>query len=355
MSQKDTAMLESEVRKYAALEKEGKLDKALKKKKQQAEETLQQASNARLKLGLSSKPELNKPKVKGKTILGGNGSEDEKSDEDGNEEDETQSDSDTDDSSDGTTDESEEEDDKPAAKPVIDFKLIKLPQSEAPPIETHVIYASLDLPEIKNPNLLKPTQPQRQPQQPSFATQMYPVPPPHWIPPPNQFPFPPNFRPPMQMVPPPGMPFNQPPPFFITQHAQISAFNSPSIPNYSAAPQQHPPQQKLLAKPSVSVITADPQLRDLQKELVAFVPAALRRNKPGAVTANDGNKKIVPAKVPKLNAAPDVGDEEEKNIKLVETTGVKKNVDKPANTNSIKKMGAHDEYDAFMKEIEGLL
>ncbi|KAG2178717.1 hypothetical protein INT44_001870 [Umbelopsis vinacea] len=90
-------------------------------------------------------------------------------------------------------------------------------------------------------------------------------------------------------------------------------------------------------------ISAAPQVRDLQKELVGFVPAAVRKKKLQA-----GKKGSIPKVArPAINAAPDMDDDEEETspvIQLPAATPVKSNEPK-----------AGDEYDRFMREMEGIL
>jgi hypothetical protein len=92
-------------------------------------------------------------------------------------------------------------------------------------------------------------------------------------------------------------------------------------------------------------ISAAPQVRDLQKELVGFVPAAVRKKQLQA-----GKKGAVPKVVrPNINAAPDMDDQEP----VVSSALSPQLPEKPvANEPSVK---PGDEYERFMREMEGIL
>jgi hypothetical protein len=98
-------------------------------------------------------------------------------------------------------------------------------------------------------------------------------------------------------------------------------------------------------------ISAAPQVRDLQKELVGFVPAAVRKKKLQA-----GKKGIVPKVArPTINAAPDMDDDDvEQEQDRVQASP---SIQLPATNASAKSSApkAGDEYDRFMKEMEGIL
>ncbi|KAG2193836.1 hypothetical protein INT46_011677 [Mucor plumbeus] len=108
--------------------------------------------------------------------------------------------------------------------------------------------------------------------------------------PPPPPPIPHGFRPPQMMVAPPP-----PPP--IMPYQQFSA------PVHYQQPASQPTQPQTTQQPthsSTPVISAEPQLRDLEKETLAFVPAAIRRKQ------NAANKKAsLPKEArPHINAAP---------------------------------------------------
>lgn len=89
-------------------------------------------------------------------------------------------------------------------------------------------------------------------------------------------------------------------------------------------------------------ISAAPQVRDLQKELVGFVPAAVRKKQLQA-----GKKGTVPKVArPTINAAPDMDNPIE---------AAPSSIQLPAapTTNTSTKTG--DEYERFMREMQGIL
>ncbi|CEP14653.1 hypothetical protein [Parasitella parasitica] len=113
----------------------------------------------------------------------------------------------------------------------------------------------------------------------------------HQVPPPPP-PIPYGFRPPQMMAAPPP-----PPP--IMPYQQISApvyYPQPPPQSQSESGQQRQTSQTA----STPVISAEPQLRDLEKETLAFVPAAIRRKQ------NAANKKAsLPKEArPHIDAAP---------------------------------------------------
>ncbi|EPB83184.1 hypothetical protein HMPREF1544_10077 [Mucor circinelloides 1006PhL] len=116
-------------------------------------------------------------------------------------------------------------------------------------------------------------------------------------PPPPPIPY--GYRPPQMMVapppPPPIMPYQH---FSAPVHYQQPPQPAPSQPPSHTAQQQQQQQQPQHA--STPVISAEPQLRDLEKETLAFVPAAIRRKQ------NAANKKAsLPKEArPNINAAP---------------------------------------------------
>ncbi|KAI9062957.1 hypothetical protein FKP32DRAFT_1612174 [Trametes sanguinea] len=127
-------------------------------------------------------------------------------------------------------------------------------------------------------------------------------------PPPGFPPFPPNqMQPPLPPPPPPG--------FYPRRGPDVGLIQDPlsSVPHqtyqaHRAARAAGPPPPKATsggvrlgpssAPSATAVISAEPELRDFKKEATAFVPAALKRKKPGATTS-------------KVNAAPTVGPAED--------------------------------------------
>ncbi|KAI8644991.1 WW domain binding protein 11-domain-containing protein [Parasitella parasitica] len=97
---------------------------------------------------------------------------------------------------------------------------------------------------------------------------MHQVPPP---PPPNPY----GFRPPQMMAAPPP-----PPP--IMSYQQFSAPVHYPQPQPQPRPQSTSEQPQIQQPASAPVISAEPQLRDLEKETLAFVPAAIRRKQNAA-------------------------------------------------------------------------
>jgi hypothetical protein len=98
-------------------------------------------------------------------------------------------------------------------------------------------------------------------------------------------------------------------------------------------------------------ISAAPQVRDLQKELVGFVPAAVRKRKLQA-----GKKGTLPKVArPTINAAPDMDDDEEPQEPVQASPSIQlpAATTNPSTKTSPPKAG--DEYDRFMREMEGIL
>ncbi|KAL0143259.1 WW domain binding protein 11-domain-containing protein [Mucor lusitanicus] len=116
-------------------------------------------------------------------------------------------------------------------------------------------------------------------------------------PPPPPLPY--GFRPPQMMVAPPP-----PPPIMPYQHfsAPVHYQQPPQAAAAAAAP-SHTTQQPATTTTqhaSTPVISAEPQLRDLEKETLAFVPAAIRRKQTAA-----SKKASLPKEArPDINAAP---------------------------------------------------
>ncbi|ORY01149.1 hypothetical protein K493DRAFT_347462 [Basidiobolus meristosporus CBS 931.73] len=209
-------------------------------------------------------------------------------------------------------------------------------------------------------------------------SQRAPPPPPSARPPPYAFqPFPPHMRPgsvppppPGQYYPPmpPGFPFMPPgglrrppppPPPSRTEHR--------AAPYPTSRPKQENPSGDGVKKPvaASAVISAAPQLRDLQKELTRLVPAAvLRKKATGGVTSPPVPK----VARPKINAAPDLDDSSATPSTSVRPTTDLSNLTasifgkaaaikapaKEKQTSSVAN-STNDEYEDFMKEMEGLL
>ncbi|KAI8575035.1 hypothetical protein K450DRAFT_263616 [Umbelopsis ramanniana AG] len=165
---------------------------------------------------------------------------------------------------------------------------------------------------------------------------------------------PPPPPPPRHYRPPPAYRAAPPPPPRPPHHGHFYGHEPAAPPYYQQGPavpvaavhamsdDVNPPTEAVSATVTIS---AAPQVRDLQKELVGFVPAAVRKKKLQA-----GKKGTIPKVArPAINAAPDMDDDEEHQepvqaaIQLPAT---------PAKSNSPK---AGDEYDRFMREMEGIL
>ncbi|CDS07670.1 hypothetical protein LRAMOSA01619 [Lichtheimia ramosa] len=186
-----------------------------------------------------------------------------------------------------------------------------------------------DIPLPEGPPPPKPFQTQLAPIQ---AAQMRPPPPPpprpphftpqfHGMPMAGSYgmmvpPPPPPGRPPahaMRVPPPPPPsrpPFTQRPPMY-TQPAHIyqSSSTTTTTTEKSAVPES---SQVEVPKPTreqiaAATISAEPQLRDLQKELLGFVPAAVRRKQ----AAQKKTAALPKGAKPVINAAPDVEEEQD--------------------------------------------
>lgn len=115
------------------------------------------------------------------------------------------------------------------------------------------------------------------------------------------------------MRPPPPPPPGRPP--YSHHHAYhrprpSSYHGRPTRPHHPRPYQQRPPVTVAPPPPPPSsepsktaIISAEPQLRDLQKELVAFVPAALRKKQAQAKKTESLPKNARPSNI---NLAPDV-------------------------------------------------
>ncbi|KAJ3291338.1 hypothetical protein HDU76_007296 [Blyttiomyces sp. JEL0837] len=249
-----------------------------------------------------------------------------------------------------------------------DLSILPLPDGSAP-MESQ-IYHNLDLPEIKSRPALR-AQPQAVPQldnrppilqqfpHPQFPPQQFPPfqvtsqqfppfqmqMPPMGYPPFQHQPPPQHFvPPPQQLFPPPNRPFHPyPPPHMNSRPMDIPAPNIPHIDvnaTMAAAP----------------VISAAPQLRDLQKELTTLVPAALRKRKAqgplGGKIGAPASTKAVRSGVEKfvVNAAPDVAGEDGVNVGDTSwTPQVEKKASAPKTGTTSSVAG---EYESFLKEIE---
>ncbi|ORX52472.1 hypothetical protein DM01DRAFT_1336846 [Hesseltinella vesiculosa] len=177
--------------------------------------------------------------------------------------------------------------------------------SEAPPRDSDQAHHSQDdnddipLPEApvdSDEDIDIPLPPGPPPHQP-FKDQLPSMP----VPPPQSVPM---HRPP----PPPRMPPFRPPPTHY--HAMHQPWPRPPVrPSYQYQPPiatQPPPfVQPTISKEAstTATISAEPQLRDLQKELVTFVPAALRRKQAKAKQMESLPKG---ARADNINLAPDV-------------------------------------------------
>ncbi|KAI8813733.1 hypothetical protein BJ742DRAFT_900165 [Cladochytrium replicatum] len=384
-SQKDTLKLQAELRSLDALEREsGKVDKKTRAKKQGLEEKLAKIKVAREKLGLPSRQsdenqssEQQKPFIpvdpkqspfydpiynpSGAPPPGYTGSWVDPSNEEVTAEStESESDSDSDVSSDDSSSESESSSPTMRAKTAEDSPLqykdlsfIPLPDGPVPPDEAQ-IYTGLELPEIRNTSDFQPNQqtasPQLQKQLPQAQGIMHPLAFPH-APQPSFAPYP-QFL--MQNR--PFIPYGAPVPPVPPVHPHQPYIPQPTWyarPILNNAPPQHiqlrppppvVPQQTPLQAPAI--VSAAPQLRDLQKEVSHLVPPSLLRKRQGAAGAT---KSVKPAFV---NAAPDVDEEDGAAAAPPQAKNLKGDV---KNISGGKGNTAQDEYDAFMKSMEGLL
>lgn len=140
----------------------------------------------------------------------------------------------------------------------------------------------------------------------------------------------------------------------------------------SHASAQPPPRPAAIAALAAegAIISAEPKLRDLKKELTSLVPTAIlrKRTKPTPSQPTEPKEAIVPGLAPsavgshsvsiklfrpKINAAPDLGDDDASPAPaapLLAPGNLFPSKPPPAPVNPPK-----DEYDVFMKEMEGLL
>jgi len=262
---------------------------------------------------------------------------------------------------------------------------IELPKEPIPTDEdkkVKIFQSLIDIPEIKaKVNTPIPNIPLQQPmlqQMPPINGNVPFMPPPgmirpngNFMPPNIPIPMNPNMRPPPMMVyppnarPPMGMPIplngmipmNIPPnvqvrpmpnrPIPVNQTPHKKPFKQNTGPMGHGTPSLNPEQatKKPVATPASAVISAAPQLRDLQKELTTLVPSSLRRrgptkNKPLRKTTGNSN-----SFKPTINLAPEFDENGQiKSPSVPETVKQKDN-----NTNK------QDDYEAFMKEVSELL
>jgi len=185
--------------------------------------------------------------------------------------------------------------------------------------------------------------------------------------------YPPNVRPPINVpIPPNGMipmpippnasvrpisgrpiPMNHPPHPHPHPHPHPNKVYKPaSAPGVHAHPtntQETAPKKPVVPAAS-AVISAAPQLRDLQKELTTLVPSSLRRR--GQTSNKLSRKSTVSSNSlnPTINLAPEF--DENGDIKMDPIADNSKSKD---NTTSSTTNTKQDDYEAFMKEVSELL
>ncbi|ORY49380.1 hypothetical protein BCR33DRAFT_847376 [Rhizoclosmatium globosum] len=342
-------------------EKETPLDKANKTKKDKIEKRLEEINEARRSSGLPAVSIFTVAKPKTKVddeeskwyhpTFNPHGPKKPKGYKaPGNTDDE----SDDSDDSDSDSDDSDEEETDSQNVP-FDFSNLPIPEGEAP--MDAQFYHNLELPEIRLDQPKKVAPPVTAPQ-PTVPI-AYPFQPP-------PFPFPPGMPPP-HMMPPPGVfPLDSSPtsthaPHFNVQRDVSSQYRQqPPAPNKIETPPAS--STSLPAKPTVPVqsgpivISAEPKMRDLKKELTQFVPPSLLKKRggaaakggamggvgTGAVRSGTGFGKFV------VDAAPDVGgggggadSEMEKGAWIPPNSIVGKS----------GLSGGDEEYEVFMKDI----
>ncbi|KAG4088228.1 hypothetical protein H8356DRAFT_1725698 [Neocallimastix lanati (nom. inval.)] len=195
--------------------------------------------------------------------------------------------------------------------------------------------------------------------------------PPMMIYPPNV--RPPNIRPPMGMpIPPNGMiPMNMPPnapvrplsnrPIPMNQAHPNKTFKPTGPPGHTNPGHINPSghvnlpstndHESANMKPApAAVISAAPQLRDLQKELTTLVPSSLRRR--GQTTHKSSRKSTISSNSvkPTINLAPEF--DENGQIKTQPESDTSKTNE---NDNNKYNNNKQDDYEAFMKEVSELL
>jgi hypothetical protein len=186
------------------------------------------------------------------------------------------------------------------------------------------------------------------------------VPPPPG-PPPSGFPVMHNtYVPPMAYGMPSANPMPPPPPGFFSRRQQAGPHQDPlsSVPHQNV---QAPPRPSSLPpRPSAATtisaaatVSAAPELRDFKKEATSFVPAALKRKKPGAASSS------------RVNAAPSftdssAGDRPVESVKpdlvgtLKEQFGAAPTrPEAPAKTEKGK--GSKDDYAKFKEDLGDIL
>ncbi|KAG6873831.1 hypothetical protein C0995_010443 [Termitomyces sp. Mi166 len=188
------------------------------------------------------------------------------------------------------------------------------------------------------------------------------------VPPPPGAPF--GFPPP---PPPPGFPSGShfpihmppPPPGFFPRNNQPAIqplpsnhFLHPSLPPkpvsavHSALPNK-PGLEKTTAELASATVSAEPQLRDLKKEATAFIPAALKRKKPGASASSF-----------RVDAAPDMENDTQEPAgparpdllsTLQSKFGPAPPLPVPSVSTTKKAEKKKDDYDKFMEEMGDIL
>lgn len=108
---------------------------------------------------------------------------------------------------------------------------------------------------------------------------------------------------------------------------------------------------------SSAVISAAPQVRDLQKELTTLIPSALRRR---GQQQHKSVRKNVQSIKPVINLAPEIEDYDNNDNDNTTTHEKKATLEKAKSSkdslsSSVKKDKGQDDYEAFMKEVSELL
>ncbi|KAJ3219534.1 hypothetical protein HDU67_000479 [Dinochytrium kinnereticum] len=194
-----------------------------------------------------------------------------------------------------------------------DFSWMEVPDGE-PPNDSQ-IYHNLELKEIKIVRE-EPPEVKRLPQKPPPMQQGYPMQHPNfmpgmYMPQPNMGAYPPYgmMQPPPQFY--PGNYMMQPP---MQPPIHPTGMTMPYQPNMPPPVAMRPPAVMSDGKaPAPAVISAEPKIRDLQKELTHLVPAALvKRRKAGnapppgrAVSASSVSQKLSGSRMA-VDAAPDI-------------------------------------------------
>ena len=126
-------------------------------------------------------------------------------------------------------------------------------------------------------------------------------------------------------------------------------FLAPGVHTYPTSAQETAPKKPVVPTAS-AVISAAPQLRDLQKELTTLVPSSLRRR--GQTSNKSSRKSTVSSNSlnPTINLAPEF--DENGDIKMDTTTDNSKSKDNITTSTTNTKQ---DDYEAFMKEVSELL